>query len=219
MTDRVEDGRHGVRLRMAASVDFDGDDDLLLLGFHGFGNDEHEMIRIIDALYAGTGREPNYISFRGTYDRPFIGNSYWYPDGCGVAERRRECTRVGEAVVKLLRSPVYDRFRKVLIGFSQGGYLSYRMVLEHPDVFDAAVLMSPSFKGEEDAKTIEGSTWFALCYGDGDHTIPANDQRNAREVLARTGRLFHHVCPGLGHSINDEEIAALHSWLFGADRA
>lgn len=89
---------------MAASVDFDGDDDLLLLGFHGFGNDEHEMIRIIDALYAGTGREPNYISFRGTYDRPFIGNSYWYPDGCGVAERRRECTRVGEAVVKLLRS-------------------------------------------------------------------------------------------------------------------
>ena len=103
---------------MAASVDFDGDDDLLLLGFHGFGNDEHEMIRIIDALYAGTGREPNYISFRGTYDRPFIGNSYWYPDGCGVAERRRECTRVGEAVVKLLRSPVYDRFRKVLIGFS-----------------------------------------------------------------------------------------------------
>ncbi len=39
---------------MAASVDFDGDDDLLLLGFHGFGNDEHEMIRIIDALYAGT---------------------------------------------------------------------------------------------------------------------------------------------------------------------
>lgn len=105
MTDRVEDGRHGVRLRMAASVDFDGDDDLLLLGFHGFGNDEHEMIRIIDALYAGTGREPNYISFRGTYDRPFIGNSYWYPDGCGVAERRRECTRVGEAVVKLLRPP------------------------------------------------------------------------------------------------------------------
>lgn len=57
---------------MAASVDFDGDDDLLLLGFHGFGNDEHEMIRIIDALYAGTGREPNYISFRGTYDRPLV---------------------------------------------------------------------------------------------------------------------------------------------------
>ena len=86
-------------------------------------------------------------------------------------------------------------------------------------MFDAAVLMSPSFKGEEDAKTIEGSTWFALCYGDGDHTIPASDQCNAREVLARTSRLFHHVCPGLGHGINDEEISALHSWLFGADRA
>lgn len=216
MTDHAGNGRHGVRLRMMASVDVEHDDDVLLLGFHGFGNDEHEMIRVIDALYAGTCREPNYLSFHGTYDRPFTGGSYWYPDGCGVAERRRECTHVGEAVVELLHSPVYDRFRKVLIGFSQGGYLSYRMVLEHPDMFDAAVLMSPSFKGEEDAKTIDGSTRFALCYGDGDHTIPADDQRNAHEVLARTGRLFHHVCPGLGHGIDDGEIAALRSWLFDA---
>ena len=26
-------------------------DDLLFLGFHGFSNDENEMIRIIDAIY------------------------------------------------------------------------------------------------------------------------------------------------------------------------
>ena len=97
MTDHAGNGRHGVRLRMMASVDVEHDDDVLLLGFHGFGNDEHEMIRVIDALYAGTGREPNYLSFHGTYDRPFTGGSYWYPDGCGVAERRRECTHVGEA--------------------------------------------------------------------------------------------------------------------------
>ena len=79
-----------------------------------------------------------------------------------------------------------------------------------------AIIHHESPYSEEDAKTIDGSTRFALCYGDGDHTIPADDQRNAHEVLARTGRLFHHVCPGLGHGIDDGEIAALRSWLFDA---
>lgn len=135
-----------MRIRTVTNIDFGSDDNLLFLGFHGFGNDETEMIRIIEALYDGSDHEPNYMSFRGTYSRPFIGNNHWYPDGCSTEERRRECHDVGDAVIELLRSPAYVRFRKVLIGFSQGGYLSYRMVLEHPDSFGAAILMSPSFK-------------------------------------------------------------------------
>ena len=138
-----------MRIRTVTNIDFGSDDNLLFLGFHGFGNDETEMIRIIEALYDGSDHKPNYMSFRGTYSRPFIGNNHWYPDGCSTEERRRECHDVGDAVIELLRSPSYVRFRKVLIGFSQGGYLSYRMVLEHPDLFGAAILMSPSFKGEE----------------------------------------------------------------------
>ena len=136
-------------------------DDLLFLGFHGFSNDENEMIRIIDAIYDVPKRDasstdnsiapaqhPNYLSFRGTYERPYIGSYYWYPDGCSVEERRRECSAVGDAVVRLLDSPAYAHFRKVLIGFSQGGYLSYRMVAEHPDAFDRAILMSHHSKAK-----------------------------------------------------------------------
>ena len=147
-----------MRIRTVTNIDFGSDDNLLFLGFHGFGNDETEMIRIIEALYDGSDHEPNYMSFRGTYSRPFIGNNHWYPDGCSTEERRRECHDVGDAVIELLRSPAYVRFRKVLIGFSQGGYLSYRMVLEHPDSFGAAILMSPSFKGEEGSAPITGRT-------------------------------------------------------------
>lgn len=248
-----------MRLRMTGNIDFNGADDLLFLGFHGFGNEENEMIRIIDALAAGkpaggNAKSPNYLSFRGTYDRPYIGTYYWYPDGCSVEERRRECSAVGAEVVRLLDAPVYARFRKVLIGFSQGGYLSYRMVAEHPGVFDAAVLMSPSFKGEEaDGSLIGGSsvdgslagnslsadasaagelaagtsnagtsavgssiidsTRFALCYGSEDHTIPAADQRCAREKLAATGNCTYFEYPGMGHNICDQEIADLRVWL------
>ncbi|TPF86799.1 phospholipase [Bifidobacterium sp. UTCIF-37] len=214
-------------------------DDRLFVMFHGYGNDEREMIRIIDAVYAdgslgndgGNGDDspdvtgphpstaastitatPSYLSFRGTYDRPYMGGAYWYPDGCGVEERRRACTAVGEALVPLLDNPLFADRSKVLVGFSQGGYLSYRLVLEHPDVFDAAILMSPSFKGEETAR-LDSPTRFLLTYGSEDHTIPLDDQRNARRVLQSAGHLTYREYVGMGHAICDEEIRDIRTFL------
>lgn len=220
-----------MRLNVSTSIDVtacetDGDN-LLFLGFHGFSNDENEMIRIIDAIYdvpkqdvsstdnsIASAQHPNYLSFRGTYERPYIGSYYWYPDGCSVGERRRECSAVGDAIVRLLDSSAYVRFRKVLIGFSQGGYLSYRMVAEHPDVFDMAILMSPSFKGEAaDLLPATGRTQFALCYGSEDRTIPLSDQQCARNKLAQTGNLTYFEYPGMAHGICNQEIHDLRAWL------
>lgn len=185
------------------------------------------MIRIIDAIYDVPKRDasstdnsiapaqhPNYLSFQGTYERPYIGSYYWYPDGCSVEERRRECSAVGDAVVRLLDSPAYAHFRKVLIGFSQGGYLSYRMVAEHPDAFDRAILMSPSFKGETaEPLPATGRTRFALCYGSEDRTIPLADQQCAHNKLAQTGNLTYFEYPGMVHGICDQEIRDLRAWL------
>ena len=229
-----------MRLEMTGSFDTDGStessNDLLFLGFHGYSNDESEMVRIINAICetvspgstnangnanGNTNRnpaadslvKPNYISFRGTYTRPYIGSHYWYPDGCSVGERRHECSRVGAEVVRMLQSPVFQRFRKVLIGFSQGGYLSYRMATEHPDVFDMAVLLSPSFKGETADAVPAGRTRFALCYGSDDRTIPIADQQCAREQLGSTGRCTYFEYPSMAHNICDQEIADVRAWL------
>ena len=219
-----------MRLNVSTSIETAAceiaDDDLLFLGFHGFSNDENEMIRIIDAIYdvpkqdasstdnsIAPAQHPNYLSFQGTYERPYIGSYYWYPDGCSVEERRRECSAVGDAVVRLLDSPAYAHFRKVLIGFSQGGYLSYRMTTEYPDVFDMAVLLSPSFKGETADTIPAGRTRFALCYGSDDRTIPIADQQCAREQLGSTGRCTYFEYPGMAHNICDQEIADVRAWL------
>lgn len=245
-----------MQLHITGSIDFEESastsDNLLFLGFHGYSNDESEMIRIINAIYginccdgnapnsnATTNSiasnaaaahspaahqsdytdytdypsHPNYLSFRGIYERPYIGSYYWYPDGCSVSERRNACTAIGNSVVKLLDAPAFQRFRKVLIGFSQGGYLSYRMVAEHPDVFDAAILLSPSFKGETDSEPPVGRTRFALCYGTDDHTIPAADQQCARTKLTATGNCAVFEYPGMAHGLCDKEIIDLRNWL------
>lgn len=251
-----------MQLHITGSIDFEESaspsNDLLFLGFHGYGNDESEMVRIIDAIcdagcyndrtpnsnttatshttvasnaadataniascittqspatHSPTTRHPNYISFRAPHARPYIGGYYWYPDGCSVGERRSACTEVGNRVVKLLDSPSFQRFRKVLIGFSQGGYLSYRMVAEHPDVFDAAILLSPSFKGEADSEPPESHTRFALCYGTDDRTIPATNQQCARTKLTATGNCTVFEYPGMAHAVCDQEISDLRAWL------
>ena len=195
---------------------------LLFLGFHGYGNDESEMVRIIEAIYgdnrndhgnAHSPAEPNYLSFRATYARPYVGGNYWYPDGCGVDERRRECSAVGNDIARMMQSPIFQRFRKILIGFSQGGHLSYRMVAEHPEAFDGAILLSPSFKGESDSLPVAGNTRFALCYGSEDRTIPAMDQQCARAKLNATGNCTYFEYPGMAHAICDQEIADLRTWL------
>lgn len=184
----------------------------LFVMFHGYGNDEDEMVRIIEAVHDGTGQAPDYLTFRGTHPRPYMGGNYWYPDGCGVAERRRACAQVGDAVAAFLDSPLFRPRRKVLVGFSQGGYLSYRLTIEHPGLFDAAVLLSPSFKGEEGARLPDESasgTHYVLAYGVDDTTIPPADQRQARRVLAQAARFDDLAYPGMGHGICDQEIADL----------
>jgi phospholipase/carboxylesterase len=225
---------HTMHLGITGNIDFkegvSSPSDLLFLGFHGYGNDESEMVRIINAIcgdsnadnttgstvatftHYPTTRRPSYLSFRAPHARPYIGH-YWYPDGCSVSERRRACTEIGDSVVQLLDAPAFGQFRKVLIGFSQGGYLSYRMVAEHPDVFDAAILLSPSFKGEAASEPVAGHTRFALCHGTADRTIPAANQQCARAKLTATGNCTVFEYPGMAHAVCDQEIIDLRNWL------
>lgn len=199
-------------------------DDRLFIMFHGYGNDEYEMIRIIDAVYKAEQQvsspatspllepQPSYISFRGTYDRPYMGGAYWYPDGCTVKERRRACEQVSNAVVSLLDSTMFVHRRKILVGFSQGGYLAYRMIVDHPDMFDAAILLSPSCKGE-DTTILTSPTRVFLAYGANDRTIPHDDQLTARRVLNAAGHLEYHEYPSMAHAICDQEINDIRDFL------
>lgn len=218
-----------MHLRMVSQVDADGGGPLFVM-FHGYGNNESEMVRIIDAVYAdrvahvasdatipsklpaGFEVEPSYLSFRGTYARPYMGGNYWYPDGCGIEERQRECTAVGKAVARLLDGSLFADRKKILVGFSQGGYLSYRMVREYPELFDAAILLSPSFKGE-DGTQLNSPTRFFLAYGSDDRTIPLADQHTARDVLSAAEHLTFHEYAGMAHAICDKEIADIRAFV------
>ena len=100
--------------------------DPIFLMFHGYGNDESEMMRILDAVYAPMRADaapaaiaavPSYISFPLPTRGPHMGGNYWYPDGCGVDEANANARRSG-MVVSLLDASAFAHRRKILIGFS-----------------------------------------------------------------------------------------------------
>ena len=161
-------------------------------------------------LREGGGGAGQEIGFTFSFTR-------WSPSGCcmvgcGVDERQRECAAVGDAVASLLDASAFAHRRKILIGFSQGGYLSYRLVKVHPTLFDAAILLSPSFMGEEQA-ALDSPTRFFLAYGAQDRTIPLPDQQTAHQVLERAGHLTYREYSGMAHAICDEEIADIRDFL------
>ena len=91
-------------------------------------------------------------------------------------------------------------------------YLSYRLVKAHPTLFDAAIPLSPSFMGEEQA-ALDSPTRFFLAYGAQDRTIPLPDQQTAHQVLERAGHLTYREYSGMAHAICDEEIADIRDFL------
>ena len=63
-----------MRMQMTSQIDAGGNDPIFLM-FHGYGNDESEMVRILDAVYAAAradaaagaiGAVRSYISCRAT---------------------------------------------------------------------------------------------------------------------------------------------------------
>ena len=88
----------------------------------------------------------------------------------------------------------------------------YRLAKAHPTLFDAAILLSPSFMGEEQA-ALDSPARFFLAYGAQDRTIPLPDQQTAHQVLERAGHLTYREYSGMAHAICDEEIADIRDFL------
>lgn len=150
---------------------------------HGYGNGESEMMRIPDAVYTPARADatpaviaaiPNYVSFRATYTRSYMGDDCWCSNSYSVDERQCEYVAVGDTATSLLGASAFAHHRKIPTGFSQGGYLPYRLVKVRLTLFNVATLLGPSFMGEEQA-ALDFPTRLFPAYGVQGCTIPLPD--------------------------------------------
>ncbi len=103
--------------------------------------------------------------------------------------------------------------RIALLGFSQGACLTLEFAARHPQRFGALVgfsggLIGPEGTPRDYAGSLAGTPVFLGC-SDVDSHIPLARVHDSAEVLSRMGgSVDTRIYPGMGHVVNDDEIAA-----------
>lgn len=166
----------------------------------------------------------NILDLAARFDRPAItylapaaANRTWYPNSF-MAEIASNEPGLSSALA-VLAGLVADaevagvaRERIVLIGFSQGACLATEFAVRHAASYGGLVAFSggaigpPGTRWDESGR-FDGMPAFFGC-SDHDAHVPESRVSESAELCARMGAaVTKRIYPGMGHLINDDEIA------------
>jgi phospholipase/carboxylesterase len=131
-----------------------------------------------------------------------------------------------EHALKALDGMVHDVFAQyqvaagqaLLLGFSQGGAMTYRYGLLRPEMFAGLVILSGALRGPEALLPhlpAQRAQRIFVGHGTHDPVVPVELSRNAVGFLEAQGyRPLYHEYP-MGHEITQEVLSDLTPWIHG----
>lgn len=170
---------------------------------------------------------------------PAAAGGTWYPYSFMSPREKNEpglssALGVIESLVTDLMKRGFPSQKIVLLGFSQGACLSSEFSIRHPRRYGGVLVLSggligpPGTAWDEDpsrssssseakdsgqALSLDGTPVFLGC-SDIDPHIPATRVLESEAVLERLGaRVKRKLYPGMGHLVNEDEIAEVQSVL------
>ncbi len=158
-----------------------------------------------------------------TYLAPTAANHTWYPYSFLMDISRNEpdlssALWVLEMLTASLAAQGIGREHVVLMGFSQGACLSTEFAVRHAGRYGGIVgfsggLIGPPGTSWDYPGSFEGSPIFLGC-SDVDSHIPKERVNESAGVFARMGAaVTKRLYPGMGHTVNGDEIAAVRAIL------
>jgi predicted esterase len=155
---------------------------------------------------------------------PSAAGGTWYPLSF-MAERSRNEPGIssglhvlGRLVTELLERGLPSH-RIVLLGFSQGACLTAEFAARHPRRYGGVLVLSggligpPGTTWDDVTGALDGTPVFLGC-SDADAHVPAARVLESRAVFERLGgAVTCRIYPGMGHLVNDDEIAFVRSVL------
>lgn len=153
-----------------------------------------------------------------TYLAPAAAGRTWYPLGfmadiAGNEPGLSSALAVLAALVTRVEAAGTPRSRIVLAGFSQGACLVSEFAIRHASRFGGLVVLSGGAIGPvgtrwEVSGKFDGTPVFLGC-SDRDAHVPETRVRETAEVFSRLGAAVDlRIYPGMGHLVNDDEIAS-----------
>jgi predicted esterase len=158
-----------------------------------------------------------------SYLAPQAGGNSWWPQSflAPIAANEPGISSAMEAVEDVLARVVAGGVppeRTVLLGFSQGACLAAEFAARHAHRYGGVASLSGGLIGPDGtprnyAGSLHGTPVFLGC-SDSDFHIPAERVQLSAAVLERLGgSVTMRLYPGMGHTINDDELAAVRSLM------
>ena len=152
-----------------------------------------------------------------TYLAPAAAGRTWYPHSflAEVASNEPGLSSglgVLAALVRRVEAAGMPRARIVLLGFSQGACLAAEFAVRHASRFGGVVVFSGGVVGPPGTAwtapgTFAGTPMFFGC-SDHDSHVPEWRVSESADLCARMGAaVTRRIYPGMGHVVNDDEIA------------
>jgi len=192
-----------------------------IVALHGWGASAHDLLGLAPVLHGG---QALVICPQGPVRTP-IGPSMegygWFPLTRGGPLQRPALESAVETLEGFLREiqaqyPVrLDRI--LLLGFSQGGVMAYRLFLEHPERFAGLVALSSWLPGElveglpERAQPTDRPVFVA--HGTRDPMIDVERARESRKRLLGRQVPVTYREYDMAHEIGRETFRDLHGWI------
>jgi len=194
----------------------------LVLCLHGMGMEEDFFALLLQKLFPLPFR---FLIPRAPYPMPTMGEgrigASWYAYDGDQKRFRRELERAEAMVMRVVddveRVQGLTPRARVVLGFSQGGYLGAWTSLRHPERFHGMVVSGARVKTEwlEPDMTRAAHLGFTalLCHGVRDQAVKPDAVFRSRDALLAAGvevelRMFE-----AGHSIGRDQVAAIGAWL------
>jgi predicted esterase len=182
---------------------------------HGRGDSASGILGLADALDA-----PHAV-----WLAPQAAGHAWYPFSFLVPMERNEPglssgLEVIDGLVETLRGEGLPPERIVLMGFSQGACLAQEYAARHARRYHAVVglsggLIGPPGTPRDYSGSFDGTPVFLGC-SDIDAHIPVERVHESADVFARMGAAVDtRIYPGMGHTVNAEELSAVQALLGG----
>jgi len=207
----VKDDPHGVSEEVWFGPSLEEAESAVVL-IHGRGDSSRGILALAPELQAP----------RTTFLAPQAEGLSWYPNSFLTEIELNEpwlssaLDRVQAAVTTV--AAVIPEERVVLMGFSQGACLALEFAARNTRRYGALIAFSGGLIGPDDTSrdysgSLEGTPAFLGC-SDVDAHIPVGRVHESAHVLdGLGGEVEERIYPGMGHTINGDEIAWASSML------
>ncbi|WP_276270781.1 alpha/beta hydrolase [Haloarcula litorea] len=186
-----------------------------VVALHGRGDSASHFLRLVEefhhhgAMYLAP-EAAGKAWFPGPADAPDADREPWLSSAFGLVER----------TVGIAADAGVPPERTVLLGFSQGASLAGEYVVGRPARYGGLAMLAGGLLGPDPAAVerdgaLDGTPAFVAC-GAADPRVDAERIRATATALRRLDAdVTERVFEGLGHAINDEEIAAVDRLVAG----